>query len=144
MEIKWKWNKVEMKWKWDGMAEMITLGHRRVDFWISDWISADSVRDFFCGRPPVQSSWLSAWSVCVWRSKIGGAKAPLPPPSSQFRHPWIVEYHRSGNFHCKKIFVVCVNPENKKIKKHKILFTTDNHYSQHIFVHTVSVVDLEI
>ena len=21
------------------------------DFWISDWISADSVRDFFCGGP---------------------------------------------------------------------------------------------
>ena len=40
-------------------------------------------------------------------------------------------YHRSGNFRCKNIFVVCANHENKK---HEIYFTMDNHYTQNIFV----------
>ena len=41
--------------------------------------------------------------------------------------------HRSGNFRCKNIFVVCVNHENKK---HEIYLTTNiNHYGQHI-LHT--------
>ena len=46
-----------------------------------------------------------------------------------------VIYRRSGNFRCKNIFVVCANHENKK---HEIYFTIDNHYSQNIFVHTIS------
>ena len=48
---------------------------------------------------------------------------------------YIRDYRRSGNFRCKNIFVVCVNHENKK---HEIYFTTDSHYSRHIFAHTFS------
>ena len=49
-------------------------------------------------------------------------------------------HRKSGNYHCKSIFVVCVNHENNK---HEISFSTKiNHYAQHIlrtrFHNTVS------
>ena len=43
-------------------------------------------------------------------------------------------YHRSGNFHCFHM-KFCPNRGNKK---HEIYFTTDIHYSQNIFVCTIS------
>ena len=46
-----------------------------------------------------------------------------------------VNYRRSRHFHCKNIFLVHVN---HKKKKHKIYFTTNNHYDEY-FLYTVSL-----
>ena len=76
--------------------------------------------------------WYYLWFLS-YKPLISHIPRPLQPSEKKKGDP--VNYHRSGNFCCKNIFVVCVNHENKK---HEIHFTTGNHYSQHIFVHTVS------
>ena len=60
-----------------------------MDFWISDWISADSVRDFFRGRPlgsfpmlnervglctPVYVSRMSMYVLCLCLCEVTGEK----------------------------------------------------------------------
>ena len=86
-------------------------------------------------NPRKFSPWKSYFSpICesFFLSKVFAIQYTL----TAIHHSLNSNYRRSGNFRCKNIFVVCAN--HKKKTKHEIYFTTDNHYSQNIFVRTIS------